>query len=330
MRKNCYLCSVNRIILHISYLLTHHDCVVVPGLGAFLNHYREAWIDEKTFVFHAPSVSVGFNPEIDYNDWMLADSISRREEISRESAMRIVTEEVKSMRYQLESDREISLGELGILRFNGGSTPEFIADPDKADSAFAGLRDINLNDTDEVVSIGEHMAPARNRHPLITGFLRVAACFAAILMAATLFLHISGDDNRSDVHFASIDSGLSAYALADALWGNNPPATPELVIAGVVEKQTEVEVKHVINASSREITRINGDDPYLVIVGSFASAEQAETFMSRHGDYNLGLMTTDGNYRVYAASARSIQAALEAADSPLFKERFAQSWVLKQ
>lgn len=323
LRKNCYLCNVNRIILHISYLLGHHDCVVVPGLGAFLNHYRQAWIDEETMSFHAPSVSVGYNPEIDYNDWMLADSISRREEISREAAMKIVTEEVKSLRYQLENDREIWLGELGMLRFNGGETPEFIPSATPVENNFAGLTSLSLIDNDAVETAAETEAPASRTLPLLSGFIRVAACFVAIFMVVTFFLHFSSDD-ESNVHYASIDSGLSAYALADALWGSNPPAAPELYIAARHDEQkAAAEVKHNVE------TRLNGEDAYLVIVGSFATSEQAAKFMSQHKDIKLGLMEADGNYRVYAASAATLSSAVAAADSELIKGRFAQAWVLK-
>ncbi|MDE6582397.1 MAG: hypothetical protein K2K47_07720, partial [Duncaniella sp.] len=197
---------MNRIILHISYLLGHHDCVVVPGLGAFMNQYREAWIDEDTLDFHAPSVSVGFNPEIDYNDWMLADSISRRESISREAAMRIVNDEVKAMRYQLETDRELSLGEIGILRFNGGVTPEFFTTSSPAANIFSGLRSLSLSDADVEESAPAVTGPLNTRHLVLSGFMRVAACFVAVFMDVTFFIHRSESDSEN-VNFASIDSG---------------------------------------------------------------------------------------------------------------------------
>ncbi|MDE6547663.1 MAG: SPOR domain-containing protein, partial [Muribaculaceae bacterium] len=31
--------------LHIEYLLTRHDCVIVPGIGAFIATETEAFID---------------------------------------------------------------------------------------------------------------------------------------------------------------------------------------------------------------------------------------------------------------------------------------------
>ncbi|MDE6485301.1 MAG: hypothetical protein K2L14_07895 [Duncaniella sp.] len=316
---------MNRIILHISYLLGHHDCVVVPGLGAFMNHYREAWIDEDTLDFHAPSVSVGFNPEIDYNDWMIADSISRRESISREAALRIVNDEVKAMRYQLENDRELSLGKLGLLRFNGGATPEFFTEISNSENVFSGLSALSLRDADieeTAVAVGE---PLNNGHHILSGFMRVAVCFVAVFMAVTFFLHSSVSDD-SDTNFASIDSGLSAYALADAIWGTNPPASPELIIARV--NNDMMDEPEIIQSAPN--FRLDGNDPYLVIVGSFATSVQAEKFMSQFGAADLGLMVSDGNYRVYAASATTLSAAVAAAESQSVKSRFSQAWVLKQ
>lgn len=333
LRNYCYLCIVNQVLLHISYLLCHHDCVVVPGLGAFLNYRHGAWIDENTLDFHAPSVSVGFNPEIDYNDWMIADSISRRDGISREAAMKQINDEVKALRYQLETDREVSLGEIGLLRFNGGVTPEFLPSVNVNDS-YSGLSTLHLNDPEE--SSGSQSAGIDNvtdrRSSVLSGFIRVAACFVAILMAATFFLHIPATDDNSDVHFAAIDSGLSAYTLADALWGNTPPPAPELLIAShKVTAGTEISAKDIVSQNNQvSVARLDVNDPYLVIVASFSSYSQAEKFISQHSGSNLEIVAADGNYRIFAASARSLSEAMASSESAELREHFPNAWVLRQ
>ena len=39
-----YICTM-QLTAHIHYLLYHHDCVTVPGFGAFLVEQKEAYYD---------------------------------------------------------------------------------------------------------------------------------------------------------------------------------------------------------------------------------------------------------------------------------------------
>ena len=64
----------------------HHECVVVPGFGAFMLNHESARYDAKTQRFLPPSRTLGFNPEVRHNDALLLGSISRREGVSLENA----------------------------------------------------------------------------------------------------------------------------------------------------------------------------------------------------------------------------------------------------
>ena len=39
---------MERLSIHIEYLLLRHDCVVVPGFGAFINARSEARVDSES------------------------------------------------------------------------------------------------------------------------------------------------------------------------------------------------------------------------------------------------------------------------------------------
>ncbi len=324
---------MNHLSLHISYLLGHHDCVVVPGLGAFINNYKSAWIDETTMEFHGPSVSVVFNPELDYNDWMIADSISRRESISREAALKILNDEVKALRFQLETDREVSLGELGSLRFNGGATPEY--EPATAISSlsvFAGLPVLNRNEAAELPAQQEVVAGPADNHAVFPGggFWRVAACIIAIFMAATFLFRPDGNRADSEIHFAGIESGLSAYTLVDILRGENPSDVPALYIAMPAERNVSEKPVSAPDNSGTEALRLDSNDRYYVIVASFETAAQARNFITLHTDNELRVFNADDNYRVYAATSPTLAGAMEIVDTPSFKAAFSQAWILKK
>ena len=93
----------------------HHDCVVVPGFGAFMINDEGARYDFGNRRFLPPSRTIGFNPEVRHNDALLVGSISRREGISIETARGRLDTAVNSLRHQLQLSGEVAVGNLGIL-----------------------------------------------------------------------------------------------------------------------------------------------------------------------------------------------------------------------
>ena len=74
-----YFCMMFSIIEHIEYLITCHDCVVVPGWGAFIANYDASTYDATKNVMARPRRSIGFNASVSHNDGLLAQSLMRRE-----------------------------------------------------------------------------------------------------------------------------------------------------------------------------------------------------------------------------------------------------------
>ncbi|MDE6378572.1 MAG: hypothetical protein K2K72_07500, partial [Duncaniella sp.] len=109
------------IASHIEYLLLSHQCVVAPGLGAFLVHESPSRYDEATGLLLPPSRTVGFNPAVTLNDGLLAQSVARRERISIESARSRVESAIESFRRQLQEVRTLPLGNLGDLTLSDGA-----------------------------------------------------------------------------------------------------------------------------------------------------------------------------------------------------------------
>ena len=70
---------------HIEYLLRNHDCVIVPGWGAFIAQYQPASFTEDGQML-PPSRLIGFNASISHQDGLLASSVMRREKISYDAA----------------------------------------------------------------------------------------------------------------------------------------------------------------------------------------------------------------------------------------------------
>ena len=68
---------MNHLILHIEYLLLRHDCVIVPGLGAFIATASPALIDVVKGPMLPPRRSVMVNQAVTTADGLLPNSIGR-------------------------------------------------------------------------------------------------------------------------------------------------------------------------------------------------------------------------------------------------------------
>ena len=101
--------------LHIEYLLTRHDCVIVPGLGAFIATEREAYIDFERGVIRPRRREISFNSSVVTDDGLLSHSIARREGLTYEDARRLVAALTERLDAELRSEGEVSLGMTGRL-----------------------------------------------------------------------------------------------------------------------------------------------------------------------------------------------------------------------
>ncbi|MDE6528441.1 MAG: hypothetical protein K2L78_05290, partial [Muribaculaceae bacterium] len=82
---------MNSISAYIEMLLRKHECVVLPGFGAFLCNYVPArFADDNELTINPPSRCLAFNGELVDSDGLLASSIARKEGLTYEAAVRRV------------------------------------------------------------------------------------------------------------------------------------------------------------------------------------------------------------------------------------------------
>jgi nucleoid DNA-binding protein len=103
---------------HISDLLYSHECVVVPGFGAFLTRYYPAEINTATNMLRPPSKRVAFNQRINENDGLLAKQVAKVEGVSYEEALESILISVRSWQRILSSGKKINLYGVGRLFYD--------------------------------------------------------------------------------------------------------------------------------------------------------------------------------------------------------------------
>lgn len=101
--------------LHIEYLLTRHDCVIVPGIGALIASEKEAAIDATRGVVTPRRRVISFNGSVVTDDGLLSHSIAMRKKISYEEARRLLESLTAKMASDLKTEGEVSLDRIGRL-----------------------------------------------------------------------------------------------------------------------------------------------------------------------------------------------------------------------
>lgn len=111
---------------YISDLLYRYECVILPGLGAFLTQNKPAHIDIETHTFFPPTKTLSFNRHLQSNDGLLANHIAKTEKITYEAALFRLRAEVKTLKTKLEKGDTISIPTIGSLKSTRNSYLEFI------------------------------------------------------------------------------------------------------------------------------------------------------------------------------------------------------------
>ena len=107
---------------HIIKLLHNHDCVIIPGFGAFLTKSIAA--SHRNDVFSPPKKSISFNGMLKENDGLLANEISATENISYNAALKKIKKEVKALLSSLNIDK-VEIDNIGVFELNAEKKIQF-------------------------------------------------------------------------------------------------------------------------------------------------------------------------------------------------------------
>lgn len=301
----------DNLSLHITTLLRRNDCVVVPGVGAFVATHRQATIADG--VLTAPVREVSFNPALTYDDGLIASSVSRRLKISFEQARERVAAESALLQRRLRNEGAVQLPHIGLLQRRSGGRLEFV--PERAWAlvppalhiapvapAFEVVRNVDAEPERAVAVV---------RVPLRLRWLRVAAV-ACVLSLVGFALSTPID----------IATAQHASLAAPAFTAPEPEIIDVLPIPEGLELNLANAAEGGVMVKEPEVNK-----PYVVVVASLPSAQKAQEFIAGSG-LGLQFIQSDGRFRVYAAQGDTPESARAAADKISgFAARFPDSWV---
>lgn len=311
----CYFCNMIRLTEHIAYLLTCHDCVIVPGWGAFISQRTSASFDSVTGVFTPPCRSITFNATIADTDGLLASSVSRRERMPYARAVDCVAAEIDSWRHQLDRDGELVIPRVGTFRRSADGTSSPIFEPATdgvTNSPFAPFASLALDERKPSEEPGK-IAPdkiSRNVRPSarrrrLPAFVRIAAAMALLL--GTGFAVTAPDQGDTRTDYASMTPS-SAQRPSEILTDDVQQAT-ELFISQPTDPDSYAEVDNVDSQAVAVRQTEESAPQYCLIVASLPSKSLANRFIAASGDASLRILVSDGHYRVYVAGGDSYASA---------------------
>lgn len=331
---------------HIEILLLSHDCVIVPGLGAFVAHRISAHYDGSSMV--PPMRVIGFNPQLVINDSTLVYSYVDAYDMSYPDALRRVEREVEEIRMQIGENGRYEFNNIGVLSIGEGDsylfepslagllTPELYGlaaydicqteseattfeteKPGKVESVVETVEDTDVTEQeDSVEQEGEAEEDERVIRIPISYLRNIAAAAVAVV---AFFLITTPVANSGDFIECSI---VGSY-----------PFTSQ---STAITKADSVSIVIAQAAATTTVEKPAVADNYCIILASMITKKNADTYiemLSKDGYDGATTFTREGILRVgYGSYATETEAynALYRLRRTSTKSYFDEAWVYKK
>ncbi len=335
-------------------LLYGHDCVIVPGFGGFLTHYRNARLDLRQRMISPLGKDLSFNRNLVRNDGLLADRVAHLDGLGLAQANSSIEAIVQAWRQRLDVEGRLELVQLGTFFLDAERNLQF--EPDRHVNHLKdayGLRPVAAVPLIKPVVVPAPKVlelpplPAEEvREERRSNVLWAAAAFTALLFAAGTWvmvgrtgeqaqwsgLNVFGPqedvvyvprteqlvvlENADPEAFVVPDTGYGVQAFPVAGDGS-PEVVVDLGPAPVVAESTAVAVR-------TEVMH------YHVIGGCFSMKENADHYIAELASKGFSPVLVDrkgGLYRVALGSYPQKGMALEAL-SAARQQQAPEAWLL--
>ncbi len=256
-------------IQHIKLMLDAADCVIVPGLGAFVGRRIAATFDAKRSLLLPARRQVAFNQGITHNDGALVDFVSRAENITFTKAAKRVSDFATDVNRRLEQGEIVVLPGLGTLQYVGGEVAF------KADVASAFLIDsygyaplpVALQNVSLIRHFGADMQQIK----------RLAA--TAAMIAGLLLVAPDVRDGKLVEHYsrASFAEMLTSPSAAETPEITEPEAQYHIIVASFnTRREADKYIAAMRQKGIDNLVRLDSPKRIRVSAATFTSATEAQ------------------------------------------------------
>ena len=338
----CYLCNMNKnVSLHIEYLLTRHDCVIVPGWGALVVQHTPAVFDADNGIL-PPRRWMSFNSHLTHNDGLLAHSIMQVEHCSYDAAMAIINKQVHAWRNELMEGATVKWDRIGSFVRQEQGTMLFAEEDQSVVNATMSLYEpLSLPLLTEVLPIYDEDEPAIHMPSQAShiswhrkAWQAVATVAAAVIVMLFIATPIDSYTPTNDYASLVVNELLRENVTASvAVMADDVAQTPDKIDATTLEVVEEMpqQQEPVVEAVAEKPATLAAVQErvtprYILVIGSLPSQRLAEKqiaeFRAAGVDDEINIYACDGKYRLYVEGygtlAEAQQRVADAATQSLY------------
>ena len=350
-KKRITFATMITIDKHISRLIALHDCVIVPGFGAFLAQRIPAHYNAEEQIFMPPHRTLRFNPNITIDDALLATAYMQNYGISYNQAATLLKEDIKKLRNSLSRKGEICFGELGTMSMGIDGKVTFTASENGIDDpenyGFSPLHIATLSQKEEEPTITIPISRKR-----IAQYIAAAAAIVIMFVFVTpLSEHTFRNNTKASFgNFASpeqismmqqvssprpaiaANENCSITPIVDGQTAEVAPVTAskkkaeEPTVAEPAQQQQQAE-----STAKAEATAKSAAQQHHIIVASSPNIDNANLAISELSEkaaYNYTIVDCGKRFRIAAGTYSTKEEAQ--AQLPAIQENFPDAWIYIQ
>lgn len=316
---------------YIEFLLTQHECVIVPGLGGFMLRREPAIVGVNRI--NPPQIVVGFNAQLSYHDGLLAEIVMRRQTLPYKEAVQWIDDRVVDLKSQLNEGHSVSFGKLGILMlleneeytFTTGDM-SFLPDNLGLDiihlTQFANEKPFSNDTQNDRISLPR---PFLSKHLNDSHkFVRYAAAIAIVFIIGLLMPNKTNEYEN----FATLSFGVDtqAWLFPNLSQEKAQPQTVQLEVGQsiTISAVSDNALNYALQNSnqSKEISRGQNQQPitdtvstqkveklpYQIIIASLKSKKKANNYILNNKGFDskkLRIIEVQGKFRISTAQFAS-------------------------
>ena len=355
--KNKYLCIVIELERHIEILLLSNDCVIVPGFGGFMAHHVDARYDGRDNTFLPPLRTIGFNPQLQINDSLLAQSYVEAYDISYPEALARIESEVAEVRQVLETTGKFELSNIGVLYLNesgnysfepceaGILTPElyglggFNMLPLSSMETLVTVEVANSNETEEkqeeskakTIAITPSVFDDEEEDEQHAEFIQIKKSvlrnLAAACIAIVAFFALSTPLNSPNKQMSKVDASLLTRIMPKEVTRQN---VAQELSTGNNTNSLKLEEKASNALDEKEIK--SAEPYYSIVLASRVTKRNAANYVERlqaKGLKDAKVIITASNVKVVYGTFDSENEAQVALNKLRHNEVFSDGWITK-
>lgn len=313
---------MNQLSHHISYLLRLHDCVVVPGMGAFIATWRRAKVVEELGMIVPPRRVISFNAAVNHDDGLLAHSYSRKYSTGFEAGRDALNRDLDELRSLLskgnsvffESVGHLSLNEEGNILFtplNESLSPEY-----QCGLTTVKLPQQTLEHNIESDSEEESESSRYYHFSLPKRLVNISAVAVVAILAFFAMLQIPYERKPIEDRAALMDMEKVI------------PTVKTVVKKAAAHLENVADTTTHIPEAAMSV-QAEPEKEYYLIVATFKTEGEAQRFIDLYSSAAVPLEKVKSRSvsRVYAASSNDKAQLQEALNKGKYAGKFREAWI---